>query len=63
MPDAPPLPEIELDEPEPFVPTTYADKRAVEYGSLQEQIEFITEKGLKAWQSKVAEIKKKYPKE
>jgi hypothetical protein len=38
-------------------------KRIVEYGSVAEQIEYITENGLDAWQSKVAEIKAKYPKE
>ena len=36
--------------------------RAVEYGSAETQIEFITENGLDAWQTKVAEIKAKYPK-
>ena len=34
-----------------------------EYGTPQEMIEFITEKGLEAWQTKVQEIKTKYPKE
>jgi hypothetical protein len=38
-------------------------KRIKEYGSVAEQIEYITENGLNAWQSKVAEIKAKYPKE
>jgi hypothetical protein len=38
-------------------------KRIAEYGSVAKQIEFITENGLDAWQSKVAEIKAKYPKE
>ena len=37
-------------------------KRINEYGSIAEQIEYITENGLDAWQSKVAEIKTKYPK-
>jgi hypothetical protein len=36
--------------------------RTKEYGSLLNQIEFITENGLDAWQDKVAEIKAKYPK-
>ena len=36
--------------------------RRVEYGREIEQIEFITEHGLEAWQTKVAEIKNKYPK-
>jgi hypothetical protein len=49
-------------EPEPYIPT-YANKRFEEYGTTEEQIEFITENGLEAWQSKVAEIKQKYPKE
>ena len=56
-----PKPEPE-PEPEPYV-ETYADKRRKEYGNAEEQLEFITENGLKAWQARVAEIKKKYPKE
>jgi hypothetical protein len=39
------------------------NKRITEYGSIAEQIEYITENGLNAWQLKVAEIKAKYPKE
>jgi hypothetical protein len=39
------------------------NKRITEYGSVAKQIEYITENGLDAWQSKVAEIKLKYPKE
>jgi hypothetical protein len=38
-------------------------KRRTEYGSLEDQIHFITENGLDAWQTKVQEIKTKYPKE
>ena len=37
--------------------------RQKEYGSVAKQIEYITENGLEAWQSKVQEIKTKYPKE
>ena len=37
--------------------------RQKEYGSTAEQIEYITENGLEALQSKVQEIKTKYPKE
>ena len=37
--------------------------RIKEYGSIAEQIEYITENGLDAWQSKVTEIKLKYPKD
>ena len=37
--------------------------RQKEYGSTAKQIEYITENGLEAWQSKVQEIKTKYPKE
>ena len=36
--------------------------RIKEYGSIAEQIEYITENGLDAWQSKVNNIKTKYPK-
>ena len=37
-------------------------RRIKEYGSIAEQIEYITENGLDAWQSKVNSIKAKYPK-
>ena len=36
--------------------------REMEYGEAGEQLEYITENGLEAWQTKVAEIKAKYPK-
>ena len=36
--------------------------RTISYGPVEKQIEFITENGLEAWQTKVAEIKAKYPK-
>jgi hypothetical protein len=42
---------------------TYADKRLKEYGTMEQQIEYITENGLDAWQTKVNTIKIKYPKE
>ena len=38
-------------------------KRKKKYGSIEKQIKFITENGIDAWQTKVAEIKAKYPKE
>jgi len=41
---------------------TWLVNRVNSYGSLIEQIEYITENGLEAWQAKVAEIKAKYPK-
>ena len=37
--------------------------RQKEYGSIAEQLEYITENGLDAWQTKVQTIKTKYPKE
>ena len=37
--------------------------RIKEYGTIAEQIEYITENGLDAWQTKVNNIKAKYPKE
>ncbi len=57
---APPEPE-EYVVPANELPE-YIFERTQEYGMPHEQLEFITENGLKAWQSKVAEIKKKYPK-
>ena len=46
-----------------FIPLNYKQKRQAEYGSAEDMIEYITENGLEAWQSKVQEIKTKYPKE
>ena len=40
----------------------YASLRAYAYGSPAAQMEFITEHGLEAWQTRVAEIKAQYPK-
>ena len=57
------IPPFEPKEKLPEYVENYADKRAKEYGALDRQIEFITENGLEAWQARVAEIKKKYPKE
>ena len=37
--------------------------RIKEYGTIAQQIEYITENGLDAWQTKVNTIKAKYPKE
>jgi hypothetical protein len=37
--------------------------RIKEYGTIAQQIEYITENGLDAWQTKVNNIKTKYPKE
>ena len=37
--------------------------RIKEYGTMAQQIEYITENGLDAWQTKVNNIKAKYPKE
>lgn len=39
----------------------WIELRKKEYGTPEEQVEFITENGLDAWQTKVAEIKAKYP--
>ena len=36
--------------------------RQAAYGSLESQLEYITENGLEAWQAKVAEIKAANPK-
>ena len=45
-----------------YVEMTWLENRIKAYGLSREQIEFITENGLEAWQSRVAEIKAKYPK-
>ena len=54
--------KIPEQEPTPNEPTTYFEKRMRGFGTSEFQIEFITENGLEAWQTKVAEIKAKYPK-
>ena len=45
-----------------LVENTWLESRIAAYGNVDKQIEFITENGLEAWQTKVAEIKVKYPK-
>ena len=57
------IPEEEEEQKPQPPPSTYDLKRLSEYGSTQSQLEFITENGLEAWQTKVASIKAKYPKE
>ena len=37
-------------------------KRLNAYGDWKDQLEFISENGLEAWQTKVAEVKARYPK-
>ena len=44
-----------------YVEITWLEYRREAYGTPEKQLEFITENGLEAWQSKVAEIKAKYP--
>jgi len=46
-----------------FVPLDdWREARFQAYGLAHDQIEYITENGLDAWQAKVADIKAKYPK-
>ena len=59
--EIPKEPEPEV-EPEVEQPPEYLQKRLDAYGTTQQQLEFITEHGLEAWQAKVAEIKTMYPK-
>mgnify|MGYP003108669404 FL=1 len=42
---------------------TAIDNRKAEYGTVAQQLEYITENGLTKWQENVTAIKKKYPKE
>ena len=44
-----------------FQDATWLESRVAEYGSIDKQVEFITENGLDAWQTKVTGIKTKYP--
>jgi hypothetical protein len=43
-------------------PIDWYGARIKSYGEPYDQIEYITENGLEAWQAKVADIKAKYPK-
>jgi len=45
-----------------YIEKNYKEKRLEEYGAPQDQLEYITENGLEAWQTKVAEIKTRIPK-
>jgi hypothetical protein len=45
-----------------LVENTWLENREASYGKAEQQLEFITENGIEAWQAKVAEIKAKYPK-
>ena len=49
-------------EPETTPPADWLIARQEAYGSSASQIEYITENGLEAWQTKVAEIKGANPK-
>lgn len=40
----------------------YKISRLAAYGTVMDQLEFITENGLDAWQANVTEIKNRYPK-
>jgi hypothetical protein len=51
-----------LEKLKEFTNTEIVLKRLNEYGSPEQQIEFITENGLEAWQEKVKQIKLKYTK-
>lgn len=57
---AKPVETIEPDEGEEIPAWLLARYEA--YGNIMEQIEFITENGLDAWQTKVAQIKADNPK-
>tara|TARA_Y100000114_G_scaffold113768_1_gene107723 strand:- start:1209 stop:1574 length:366 start_codon:yes stop_codon:yes gene_type:complete len=53
--------EVTIEERDASLPDWYT-KRQEAYGTLTSQIEYITEKGLEAWQAHVAKIKADNPK-
>ena len=55
-------PTQQTKTPEPDYVADYKTKRMDEYGDVYEQLQYITENGLEAWQTRVLEIKSKYPK-
>jgi len=51
------------EQPEPALPDpTWLDNRLTAYGTPEQQLEYITENGLSAWQTKVTQIKADNPK-
>ena len=50
------------EKAQPTFTPTYKDVRQALYGTPEEQLEYITENGLAAWQTKVAQIKSDNPK-
>ena len=56
---AKPEPIVEEDV---YVQPLWLRNREMAYGTLEMQLEYITENGLEAWQTKVAEIKAANPK-
>ncbi|MDY7026666.1 MAG: hypothetical protein SVR04_00055 [Spirochaetota bacterium] len=40
----------------------YSSRRAYRYGPPERQVEYITEHGIEAWQTRVSETKAQYPK-
>lgn len=51
-----------VSSPPPVPNPEWLDNRIEAYGSIESQIEFITENGLEAWQAEVAQIKADNPK-
>jgi len=58
---ASPMPEPIVEE-EPVLPE-WLQNRIDAYGDVSAQVEYITENGIEAWQTHVAQIKAQYPKE
>jgi len=56
------LADVEADADTAEANATVVAARKAAYGSLEAQVEFISENGLDAWQAKVAEIKVANPK-
>ena len=57
---------IPVEIEEELEPLTYAEKRAMEYPSIQDQLDMIywdKVNSTNTWQEKITEIKAKYPKE
>lgn len=57
---------VEVEEEKEPEPLTYAEKRAMEYPTIGEQLDMLywdKVNGTNTWQEKIAEIKAKYPKE
>lgn len=55
--------QVEMNYEEVIAATSYKEKRAIAYPSMEEQLDKIFHEGLESWKQQIQEIKNKHPKE